>query len=406
MAKSELERLDQAFSKESIIIREEDGSLRSIDYTEAYADKLRMAAEELRKAAKLAQGVFADFLDKRADALISGRYEKSDDIWLDLWNEPLDILIGPIESYEDELKGIKAAYQACIVWKDQEASAEIMPLLRKLRKLGVDVKPAIRYKRGLFPELESVGVYDALYFSGLFNAGSKSMGLNAPNFMRPFQLDKRRKRRLILKNVLVAKYENIALPISEVLLEESQAQLLSEKAYIQHVLFHELSHGWELLESERKNSEKSIQEQLLEYASVMEEGKGDVLGLFLLQEACKQGLLPLEDLEGHYITFLLNNLRALRFGRSSAHAIANMAQLNFLLEKGAYVFEEKSQKYVVRTEKMDEAVRDLLEEILAIQAAGNSNRALRWIGKYGQLSYKQEQSLSLLKDIPLDLRFQ
>lgn len=406
MTKAEIARLDEGLSKESLIRRGENGNLFSLSYTEAYANDLALAAEQLRKAAKLSSGVFSDFLDKRAEGLVSGRYEASDDLWLDLWDEPLDILIGPIESYEDELKGIKSAYQACIVWKDQEASAEIMPLLRKLRQLELELKPGIRYERGLFPELESVGVYDALYFSGLFNAGSKSMGLNAPNFMLPYELDKRRKRRLILKNILAAKYKHIALPIAERLLDEKQAALLSERAFVQYVLFHELSHGWELLDSELKNPGKSIQVQLQEYASVMEEGKGDVLGLFLLQEACKQGLLPAEDLKGHYITFLLNNLRALRFGRSSAHAIANMAQLNFLIEKGAYVFDEERHRYLIRTDKMEESVRLLLEEILSIQAAGDKNRALRWISKYGQLSYRQEQGLAILSDIPLDLRFQ
>lgn len=376
-------------------------------YADLYAKELKEAASFLRAAReKLPEGKLSEFLLERALSLESDQYEFSDGLWLDLWDEPLDILIGPIESYEDAYRGIKSAYQSCIVVKDQAATEDILPLLEELPDLKLDLKREIRYERGRLPRAESVGVYHALAFSGLFNAGSKSMGLNAPHFIFPAELEDRGKRRLILKNIVEAKFEYIAVPIAEALLLESQRASLSAEAFFQYVLFHEISHGWELAPFERIQDDKSIQEYLLQYASIMEEGKGDILGLYMINQAYKQALIQDDGLESHYVTSLVNALRAIRFGRNSAHAIANMIRLNFFLEKKAYAFDEETGTFRVIPENMDVAIKGLVEKILDIQSSGNANLAMQLIQQYGYLKLAHERILEKYEHIPLDLRFE
>lgn len=407
MTSTEFEQLPEAYSKLTLIRRDENRKLVAIPYVEAFENPLKAAAAALREAAELVKEEdFKTFLKERALSLESDHYEYSDVLWLDQWKQELDILIGPIESYEDALKGIKSSYQACIVLKDEKASSKVGEWVKLLPQLNMELKRELRYEKGRLPEAASVGVYDALYFSGLFNAGSKSMGLNAPHFTLPAEVDKRGKRRLILKNIVEAKYQYITLPIAERLLQKEQLPLLTEDAFFQYVLFHELSHGWELPAFERKNRDRSIQENLLEYASLLEEGKGDILGLYMIIKAYKQGLIKEGNLEQHYITSLVNTLRAIRFGRNSDHAIANVIRFNFFMEKGAYYFDESSQKFGVKTELVESATRDLVNKILDIQAEGISNTAMLFKQRYGRLLYQYEKIIDLHQDIPIDLRFE
>ena len=403
----ELEELAEAYDKRTLIRRNEDRKLVAIPYSEAYKEPLKVAAKALRKAAGLVREKdFKAFLDERALSLESDHYEYSDVLWLDLWKQELDILIGPIESYEDALKGIKAAYQACIVLKDETASEEVGEWVKLLPQLNMDLERELRYEKGRLPTPQSVGVYDALYFSGLFNAGSKSMGLNAPQFTLPAEVDERGKRRLILKNIVEAKFTYITYPIAERLLKKEQIAMLSEEAFFQYVLFHELSHGWELPAFERKNKDRSIQENLLEFASVLEEGKGDILGLYMIIQAYNQGLIKDGNLEQHYITSLVNTIRAIRFGRNSDHAVANVIRFNFFMETGAYFFDESSQRFGVNPELVESTTRALVNKILDIQAEGVANKAMLFKQKYGNLLYKYEKVIDLHQDIPVDLRFE
>lgn len=407
MADSELASLRDGLSKLTMIRRDESGNLVAIPYAEYFKSHLSEAADHLRMAARfMEEGLFKEFLLERAQALESDQYLFSDGLWLGLWDEALDILIGPIESYEDALKGVKSSYQSCIVQKDPQATAEIRPLLELLPKLSLELDTEIRYERGELPKVESVGVYQALHFAGLFNAGSKSMGLNAPNFNFPLEVEARGKRRLILKNIVEAKYNHIAVPIADALLAPAQKELLTQDAFFQYVLFHELSHGWELAPAARIVDDKSIQEYLLEYASIMEEGKGDILGLYMITQAYKQNLMQQGSLESHFVTSLVNTLRAIRFGRTSDHARANMIRLNFFLEEGAYYFDESIGRFGVRSEKMEAAIKKIVEKILHIQASGNATEAMALTRRYGRLTLKQEKLLDKFKEIPVDLRFE
>ncbi|MEM8888848.1 MAG: hypothetical protein AAGD28_12765 [Bacteroidota bacterium] len=407
MSNADLDQLPEAYDKLTLIRRDENRNLVTIPYSEAFKEPLGVAAKALREAAtRVKEKDFKTFLKERALSLETDHYEYSDVLWLDQWNQELDILIGPIESYEDALNGIKSAYQACIVLKDKAASNSVAEWVKLLPGLDMDLSRELRYEKDRLPESSSVGVYDALYFSGLFNAGSKSMGLNAPHFTLPAEVDQRGKRRLILKNIVEAKYKYITLPIAERLLNKEQVSMLSEEAFFQYVLFHELSHGWELPAFERKNKNQSIQENLLEFASLLEEGKGDILGLYMIIQAYKQGLIKDGNLEQHFITSLVNTLRAIRFGRNSDHAVANVIRFNFFMEKGAYYFDESSQRFGVNPDLVESTTRELVNKILDIQAEGVANKAMLLRQEYGNLLFKYEKILDLHQDIPVDLRFE
>src|SRR5581483_11380565 len=64
------------------------------------------------------------FLTTRAAAFHSNDYFESDLAWMDL-DAPIDITIGPYETYNDEIFGYKAAFEAYVNLRDDAESARV-----------------------------------------------------------------------------------------------------------------------------------------------------------------------------------------------------------------------------------------------------------------------------------------
>jgi hypothetical protein len=388
----------------TLIRRDDEGKLTLVPYYVAYADELKAAAELLRKAASLAENQgFANYLKLRAAALLSDQFQVSDLYWMDVKDNEIDVVIGPIENYEDRLFGYKAAYEAYVLVKDLEWSAQLALFATFLPDLQRGLPVPDAYK------LESPGTdadlnaYDVVYYAGHSNAGSKTIAINLPND-EEVQLEKGT-RRLQLKNAMRAKFEKILVPIADELVDESQRQHISFDAFFANTMFHEVAHGLGIKYTIDGHS--TVRDALKDVASSMEEGKADVLGLYMVKELHGQGELGDVDLRDYYVTFMTSVFRSVRFGAASAHGKANMVRFNFFVEHGAFVRDPETGRYRVDFERMEEAITELSRVLLTLQGDGDYEGASELTNTQGVIEAELQADLDRLTraGIPVDIVF-
>ena len=387
----------------SVIKRDEKGLLYSVAYSVEYAQELEKAANLLREASTLADDKeFANYLSMRADALVSDDFQPSDFAWMDMKNNPIDVVIGPIETYEDQLFGYRAAYEAYVLIKDlawSERLAKFAAFLPELQKgLPVDEK----YKQEVPGSDADLNAYDVVYYAGHSNAGSKTIAINLPNDEQ-VQLEKGT-RRLQLKNAMRAKFDKILVPISEQLIVPEQRKHITFDAFFANTMFHEVAHGLGI-----KNTitgKGTVRQSLQEHASALEEGKADILGLYMVEQLLKKGEITDGTLEDYYITFMAGIFRSVRFGASSAHGKANMIRFNFFAEEGAFS-KNADSLYSVNMEKMSQAMEKLSRLILTIQGDGDYQKVDQLIATHGDIKAELAKDLEKLSqaNIPVDVTF-
>ena len=388
----------------SLVRRDNAGKLVLVPYHVAYKDELQQAAELLREAADLAEDpAFATYLKLRAAALISDDFQASDLFWMDVKSNEIDVVIGPIETYEDRLFGYRAAYESYVLVKDMEWSDRLSRFALFLPELQEGLPVPDEYKRETPGTDSDLNAYDVVYYAGHSNAGSKTIAINLPNDEQ-VQLEKGT-RRLQLKNAMQAKFEKILLPISDTLIDEAQRKHVTFDAFFSNVMFHEVAHGLGIKNT--INGRGTVREALLDVASSMEEGKADVLGLYMVIELLEAGELGEADIMDYYVTFMAGIFRSIRFGAASAHGKANMVRFNFFEEQGAFVRDPESGTYRVDAERMTQAMTELSRLLLTLQGDGDYEGARELAETMGVIGEQLQADLDRLTraGIPVDITF-
>jgi len=386
----------------TIIVRNADGKLESVPYHVAYKEKIDKAADLLRKAAELAEdGGLKKYLTLRADALQTDDYFASDLAWMDMKTNKIDFVVGPIENYEDALYNYKAAYEAYILLKDIEWTQKINRFAALLPKLqeSLPVEPAYKKEK---PGIDSdLGVYEVAYYAGDCNSGSKTIAINLPNDPR-VHLEKG-SRKLQLKNAMKAKFEKILLPIGNMLIAEDQRDHIKFDAFFENVMFHEVGHGLGI--KNLVNGKGTVREALKELHSALEEGKADILGLYMVSQLAQMGELPEKDMMDNYVTFVAGIFRSVRFGAASSHGKANMVCFNYLKERGAFERIPESGTYRVNFEKMTEAMNSLAKDILTLQGNGDYAAVKKLFEEKGFITDELQADLNRVAEanIPRDI---
>jgi len=336
--------------------------------------------------------------------LLNDEYQASDLAWMDMKNNTLDIIIGPIETYEDELFGYKAANEAYVLIKDKAWSQRLSRYAALLPQLQRGIPVADRYKRESPGTDSDLNAYDAIFYSGQSNAGSKTIAINLPND-EEVQL-KKGTRRLQLKNVMQAKFDRILMPIAGELIAQDQLPLVNFDAFFNNVMFHEVAHGLGIKNT--VNGKGSVRTALKERAGALEEGKADILGLHMIQELSRSGEIQGANMESSYVTFLASLFRSIRFGGASAHGRANIAAFNFLLEQGAFARDSATGRYRVDFAKFQQGMNALAAKILTMQGDGDYDGVGVFQEQYGKISPVLQKDLDGLgsKSIPVDIVFQ
>ncbi len=407
MTKAEFEEADLAdkASWYTLLRRDDAGDLVTVPYHVAYADDLERAAALLREAAKnSAHAGFADYLEMRAEALLTGEFQASDMAWMEMRGNPVDVVIGPIESYEDQLFGYKTAYEGLVLVKDMAWSERLARFAQFLPELQRGLPVPDEYKAQMPGSNADLNAYTAVYYGGNANVGAKTIAINLPND-EEVQLAKGT-RRLQLQNVMRAKFDKIMLPIASELIAADQLDNVTFDAFFQNTMFHEVAHGLGIKNT--LDGKGTVSEALKDYASSFEEGKADILGLYMIDALAQKGEMEAGKLEDNYVTFLAGILRSVRFGGTDAHAQANMLRFNFFADRGAFVRDPETGKYRVDVEAMRTAAGELAALLLVIQGDGDYADAKRITDELGVIEPELEADLARLADagIPVDIRFE
>jgi ribosomal protein L21E len=405
MTKEEFEAWDDPnkLSQYTMIVRQADGSLKSVWYHEYFKKEIDQVAGLLKEAAKLAvDDGFKKYLNLRAEALLTDDYLASDMAWMDMKNNHVDLVIGPIENYEDALFGKKAAHEAFVLIKDMEWTKKLAHFTQFLPELQEEMPVEAKYKQEKPGGNADLGAYDAVFYAGDCNAGSKTIAINLPNDER-VHLQKG-SRRLQLKNAMRAKFDKILVPISKILIAEDQRSHIKFNSFFENTMFHEVAHGLGIKET--INGKGDVRSALKEQFSALEEGKADILGLFMVTKLNERGELGEEDLMDNYVTFMASIFRSVRFGVASSHGKANMIRFNYFLERKAFA-KNTDGTYSIDMENMKAASASLTQLILRIQGDGDYDAAKALVMEKGVITPALQLDLDKIDaaGIPIDIIF-
>ena len=383
------------------VVRRDGANLTAIPYSTFYKDFLNPAAARLREAAALATNEsLRGYLNKRADAFLSDNYRESDIAWMDVTG-PIEAVIGPEEVYEDGLFNYKAAFEAFVTVVDRPESERLAAYGRALPDMERNLPEPEQYKNLSRGTESPIRVVQELYTGGDARRGVQTAAFNLPN--DEYVREKKGSKKVLLKNVINAKYVKAGEPIAHRVLDESQMSLLSFDAFFNQILFHELSHGLGPGYVTLPGGQKvEIQKRLQNLYSTIEESKADVLGLWNVVYAQQHHLLTSFNEQQLYATYAGLMFRGMRFGIGEAHGRGTALQWNWLREKGGVV-ESGNGRYKVDFEKFREGVKSLATELLTIEATGDFDRAKALLDKYGVVTPEMTATNAKLADIPVDI---
>ncbi|HSW67792.1 MAG TPA: hypothetical protein VLH16_04360 [Bacteroidales bacterium] len=405
MTADEFEKWDHPEKKSlyTLIRRDDNGLLVAIPYSEAYREQHEKAADLMRRAAQLAgDEKFRKYLHARADALLSNIYQPSDYAWMEVKDSPIDFIVGPVENYEDRLFGYKAAHQAFVLVKDPKWSAKLEKFNAMLPVLQANLPVDAAYKAEVPGTDAEMNVYYAIYYAGDCNAGTKTIAINLPN--DPEIHLSVGSRKLQLKNAMKAKFDEILVPIANVLICESQRKNITFNAFFENVTFHEVAHGMGIKNT--INGQGQVRTALREYYSPIEEAKADIMGLYMVTKLYEIGEITSGELMDNYVTFFAGIFRSSRFGAASAHGIANMLNMKHFERTGAFIQQEDGT-YSVDLAEMKVAVAAQVGNLLTIQGNGDFEAARLLVKTDGVMSERLRMNLEMVNatGIPVDIVF-
>lgn len=389
----------------TMVRRDAAGKLVAIPFSTYFKPQMERAAAKLRAAAALAEDAgLKKYLELRAEALLTNQYQPSDFAWMDMKTSPIDVVIGPIETYEDGLFGYKAGAEAYVLLKDIAWSERLSRYAALLPSLQRGLPVAEAYKAEMPGTDSDLNAYDVVFVTGDANSGSKTIAINLPND-EEVQL-KKGTRRLQLKNAMKAKFDKMMLPISDLLIAPDQKKHVTFDAFFATTMFHEVAHGLGIKNT--INGKGTVRGALKEQASWLEEGKADILGLYMIQRMVASGELKNVDLKDYYVTFCASIFRSIRFGTGSAHGKANLVRFNYFQERGVFNRDAATGTYRVDYDKLRSAVDSLSDLILRLQGDGNYEGVVALWSDKGKVGNELKADLDRLANakIPVDIVFE
>ena len=392
------------YNSYTLIRRNEIGGLQTVPYHKAYNEKLAKIAELLNKAASLSEDKgFKKYLEMRATSLITDKYYNSDIAWMEMKDNLMDFIIGPIEDVEDRLYYTKASYQSMVLLKNKQSSKDLEKYSLLIPYLQQNLPVDAKYKTEMPGELSDIMVYDVLYCSGNWNAGSKKIAITLP-IDGQVQL-KVGSRKLQFKNVMEAKFDKILMPISELLIDDDQLKHVKSKAFFENTMFYEV--GSALGIKNTINNKGLVSDALKDQNNIIAECKNDILSLFFVTKLYDMGEMNGGDLMDNYVTYMADVFRSVRFGISNDQGVANMIRFYYFEDLGAFSRNEKTEKYSIDFDKMKNAMLKLSEEILTIQGDGDYEAAKKLVDEKGFIRDELLNDLYRIqkKRIPKDVVF-
>lgn len=387
----------------TVIRRNADGSLKSVWYHEEYADEIGRICALLEKAVTLAEDPgLKNYLQKRIEAFKTDDYLESDLAWMDMKDSKVDFVTGPIESYDDKFRETKASYESFILLKDEARSKDLAKFVSMLPALQKELPCEPQYKTFVPGTSSDLNVYDAVFYAGDCNAGSKTIAINLPNDERVHAM--KGTRRLQLRNSMKAKFDKIMMPIGKLIVTPEQQKYLNFDAFFWNVTFHEVAHG--LGVKQTVNTNESVDAVMGTEKTSWEEAKADILGLFMVTKLVEMGEITNITAEDAITTYIAGILRSVRFGAASSHGKANMMCFNYMEKAGAFTRDAQGQ-YVIDFQKAKEAMNGWAALILKTQGDGNVEFATKYRAENGGITPELQADLDKINSagIPRDITF-
>jgi hypothetical protein len=396
LSKQDRERAEGFFS---VIRRDATKHLVAIPYSEAYKNDLAQAARLMEEAAGLTGNPsLKKFLLARGAAFLSNDYYESDLAWMDL-DAPIDVTIGPYETYNDEVFGYKAGFEAYVNLRDEVETAKLKFFGDHLQEVENNLPVDPKYRNPKLGSQAPIRVVNEVFASGDGEHGVQTAAYNLPNDERV--VTQKGSKRVMLKNVQEAKFHSTLEPISKRVLTPAGLPDLSFDAFFTHILAHELSHGIGPHQITVGGRQTSPRQEMKELYSAIEEAKADITGLFMLQHLADRKLIDGSDRK-LYTTFLASSFRTLRFGLKDAHGKGMAMQVNYLTDKGGFIARPDG-RFEVNFDKIKQAVRDLTHDLLTLEATGDYAGAKRMLDELGVIRPSMQKALAALSDLPVDI---
>ena len=396
--------LEEAFTSNfTVIRRDKEGKLVAIPYSEEYKPFLEKAAKLLKEAAKDCENdTVKNYLEKRADAFLSNDYFESDMAWMDMKDNAIEVVIGPYEVYEDALFGYKASFESFVTVKDPKESEKLKTIAKYLVDMEKNLPIPDMYKnfnRGLS---SPIAVVYEVYCGGDAGAGVQTTAFNLPNDERVREA--KGSKKVLLKNVAEAKYQKCWIPIANTVLTKDTLKNVSFNAYFTHTLLHEISHGLGPGIITKDGKKTTVNKELKEFYSTIEEAKADTLGVYNGIFLTKKGVFP-EGFDKKLITTFIGGIfRSIRFGINEAHGGGNIIIFNYLRDMGVINYNPEKGKFSVNLDKAEEGFKSLAHELLMLQATGDYEKTKQFVNTYKVVKPEVKEALEKLKDVPVDIK--
>lgn len=385
----------------TVIRRDEAGALRAIPYSVHYREWLEPAAALLREAAAITtNGSLKRFLTLRAEAFLSDDYYESEMAWMDL-EGPIEVAIGPYEVYTDGLFGYKTAFEAFVTVKNPEESAALAKYKNYLRDMEGNLPVPPEYKNFRRGFESPIAVVEQVHGGGDNAPGVQTIAFNLPNDERVREAKGAKK--VLLNNVMAAKFDRVLAPMAERVLVPEQASMLMRKYMGAETLFHELSHSLGPGTIVKDGATTTVTAELKELHSPIEEGKADVMGAYNILFMMEKGEFPAAEKENFLATYFVGIFRAMRFGINEAHGRGAAFQYAFLKEQGAFALDEATGKFRIDFPKLEAAISALTAEVVFVEGDGDYARAQAFLDKYAALDAPATAIIASLTDIPVDI---
>ena len=387
----------------TILQRNDDGTLKTVWYRDAYKEEITKVCTLLDSAIAIAEDPgMKTYLKERKLAFQTDNYFKSDIAWMNMKESKLDFVVGPIENYDDNLNNAKASYEAFILIKDVARSSELSKFIAMLPELQKALPCDPKYKTFVPGTSSDLNVYNAVYYAGDCNSGSKTIAINLPNDDKVQAL--KGSRRLQLRNVMQAKFDKIMLPIGNLIIEPAQQKNLKFDAFFWNVTFHEVAHGLGIKNT--LNGKGSVDNAMQTEKSNWEEAKADILGLFIVCKLIEKGEITNITKEDAITTYIAGILRSVRFGAGTAHGVANMMCFNYFEKEGAFT-RNQDGTYHVDFAKATKAIDGWANLIITTQGDGNFDFADKYHTENGSINKALQADLDKINKsgIPRDIRF-
>ena len=387
------------------LIRRSGDELTAIPYHDAYKKRLEKAHDYILQAAEICPADdFKNYLKLQADALISDNYYASDTAWLNMTENTIDFIIGPVESSEDNFLNIKTAYEAYLCVKDKSATAELQRIIRLLPELQRNLPVDSIYKSEIPGSQTGMGVYQVIYYAGLANAGVKMISISHPKNTQV--LVEKGSRKLHFSNTMYAKFDHILYPIAKLLINKEQFHYIKPEAFVENSMFFEIAEGLGITHT--INGKGTVKNALKEHYNTIQSAKNDVLRIYLISRLIDLGEYSDKDIMNNYVTYLADMFRTVRFGAANAQGKGSMICFNYFIEKEAFQYHPETNSYVVNYDLMQQAVSELAEIILKIQGDGDYEAAKQLVQEKGNISPELQKELERISkaNIPRDIIFE